>query len=89
MVMETASQPAQSSEEGGDAAQPPPAPVNPRKRILEKSNFDDLGAPDNKKPAALSLSRLERYFTGPTPAASQVLQYVVTTVINLFFLRII
>jgi len=71
MVMETASQPVQSTEEGGDAAQSPPAPANPRKRILEKSNFDDLGAPDNKKPAALSLSRLERYFTGPTPAASQ------------------
>jgi hypothetical protein len=71
MVMETASQPA-SSEENMETQPVQQVPVNPRKRILEKSTFDDLGAPDLKKPASLTLSRLERYFTGPTPAASQV-----------------
>merc|ERR1712098_164832 len=59
----------QCNDDSGDTALPTPS--NPRKRILEKSNFDDLGAPDVKKPSSLTLSRLERYFTGPTPAASQ------------------
>jgi len=45
--------------------------VNTRKRILEKATYDDLEAPEVKKAAPLTLSKLERYFTGPTPASSQ------------------
>jgi len=71
MVMETASHPATTEDSSETPPAPPPAPTNPRKRMLEKSTFDDLGAPEVKKPAPLTLSRLERYFTGPTPAASQ------------------
>jgi len=69
MVMETAAN-SVNSEELSESQQIQPQ-ENSRKRILEKSTFDDLGAPDAKKPAPLTLSRLERYFTGPTPAASQ------------------
>jgi len=45
--------------------------TNPRKRIEDSGVYEDLGAPEAKRPALLHLSRLERYFTGPTPAASQ------------------
>ena len=67
--METSANPP-PSEESSDT-QVVQTSTNSRKRILEKSSFDDLEAPDNKKPSSLTLSRLERYFTGPTPAASQ------------------
>ena len=40
---------------------------NTRKRILEKATYDDLEAPDTKRSAPLTLSKLERYFSGPTP----------------------
>jgi len=69
MVMETSANPPPSEE--SSETQVVQTSTNSRKRILEKSSFDDLEAPDNKKPSSLTLSRLERYFTGPTPAASQ------------------
>ena len=72
MVMETSSHPPSSEDNTETQPTQATAPVNSRKRILEKATYDDLGAPDAKKPAALNLSRLERYLTGPTPAASQV-----------------
>jgi len=70
MVMQTGA--AATVEEGGEAGRSEAgAGAGSRKRILEKAEYEDLGAPEPKKPAELSLSRLERYFTGPTPAASQ------------------
>jgi len=45
--------------------------ISSRKRLNEKTEYDDLAAPDPKKPHQLNLSRMERYLTGPTPAASQ------------------
>jgi len=47
------------------------APRDKRKRIRESGVWEDLAEPDAKKPPALQLSRMERYFTGPTPASSQ------------------
>ena len=42
-----------------------------RKRLREAGVLEDLSEPEAKKPTHLQLSRLERYLTGPTPAASQ------------------
>ena len=83
MVMETAGA---ARVEDPDTAVPE-APINPRKRLAEASVWEDLGAPESKKAAPLQLSRMERYvslnltltltftltryFSGPTPAASQ------------------
>lgn len=67
MVMETAGA---ARVEDPDTAVPE-APVNPRKRLAEASVWEDLGAPESKRAAPLQLSRMERYFSGPTPAASQ------------------
>merc|ERR1719394_2271632 len=58
-------------EDSNDAALKIQETVNTRKRILEKATYDDLEAPEAKKAAPLTLSKLERYFTGPTPASSQ------------------
>merc|ERR1719219_3245779 len=55
----------ESSEAGGGEA------ANTRKRILEKATYDDLEAPEAKRAAPLTLSKLERYFSGPTTVASQ------------------
>ena len=74
MVMKTAEAAGAASEivgdeDGGEAARP--ENVNTRKRILEKATYDDLEAPEAKRAAPLTLSKLERYFSGPTPVASQ------------------
>ncbi|XP_023328908.1 general transcription factor IIH subunit 1, partial [Eurytemora carolleeae] len=65
MVMEAA-----ENKEAVEEAQPQP-PKASRKRLNEKTAYEDLDAPQPKKESNLSLSRMERYFTGPTPAASQ------------------
>ena len=75
MVMKTAeaapvpSEVADVGEDSNDAAvkMQETVNVNTRKRILEKATYDDLEAPDAKKSAPLTLSKMERYFTGPTP----------------------
>eukprot|EP00088_Acartia_fossae_P015028 TRINITY_DN1813_c0_g1_i4.p1 TRINITY_DN1813_c0_g1~~TRINITY_DN1813_c0_g1_i4.p1 ORF type:complete len:547 (+),score=108.70 TRINITY_DN1813_c0_g1_i4:30-1643(+) len=41
------------------------------KRLAEKLEYEDLDAPEPKKACDLNLSRMERYFSGPTPHASQ------------------
>jgi len=79
MVMKTAeaapvpSEVADVGEDSNDAAvkMQETVNVNTRKRILEKATYDDLEAPDAKKSAPLTLSKMERYFTGPTPVSSQ------------------
>jgi len=73
MVMETAESSEANSEDGNQEKElvPELEPSNSRKRVQGKTVFEDLGAPEAKKPTSLNLSRLERYFTGPTPAASQ------------------
>jgi len=71
-VMETIGE----KENTGEASEPPsvadsePLP-DALKRLMDKTEYDDLSAPNKKKPKELNLSRMERYFTGPTPAASQ------------------
>jgi len=42
-----------------------------RKRLHEKTDYNDLGEQEQKKPFQLNLTRVDRYLTGPTPAASQ------------------
>ena len=78
MVMKTAEAAGSSTEvthdvigEDSNDGQRMPEPVNTRKRILEKATFDDLEAPEAKRSTTLSLSKTERYFTGPTPVSSQ------------------
>ena len=76
MVMKTAEAAGSSADtmdvgEDSNDAQKMTETVNTRKRILEKATYDDLEAPEAKRAAPLSLSKLERYFTGPTPASSQ------------------
>jgi len=71
MVMESAST-VQEGEQGGEAGEEPGQEAhNSRKRIQEKTSYEDLGAPPPKVGSSLSLSRLDRYLTGPTPASSQ------------------
>ena len=72
MVMKTAEAAGSSADtmdvgEDSNDAQKMTETVNTRKRILEKATYDDLEAPDTKRSAPLTLSKLERYFSGPTP----------------------
>jgi len=74
MVMETADQGLREDNgimESGPGSGVEETNTNTRKRIHESGTYEDLDAPEAKRPATLHLSRLERYFTGPTPAASQ------------------
>ena len=74
MVMKTAEDvgaPSEGTEEETSSEAPGPETVNTRKRILEKATYDDLEAPEAKKAAPLTLSKLDRYFSGPTTVASQ------------------
>merc|ERR1719357_2316426 len=72
MVMETADAAERSDElvEPGLTSQPGQVREE-RKRLREAGVLEDLAEPAAKKPAHLQLSRLERYLTGPTPAASR------------------
>ena len=73
MVMKTAEEAGAPSEGAEEETMETPGPetVNTRKRILEKATYDDLEAPEAKKAAPLTLSKLDRYFSGPTTVASQ------------------
>ena len=71
MVMKTAEAAGAANEAGGEEEEARSDTVNTRKRILEKATYDDLEAPEAKRAAPLTLSKLERYFSGPTPVASQ------------------
>ena len=73
MVMKTAEDAGAPTEGAEEEISEPPGPetVNTRKRILEKATYDDLEAPEAKKAAPLTLSKLDRYFSGPTTVASQ------------------
>ena len=73
MVMKTAEEAGAPSEgtEEEISETPGQETVNTRKRILEKATYDDLEAPEAKRAAPLTLSKLDRYFSGPTPVASQ------------------
>jgi len=62
-----------------EAAEAKPDPAAPKpeknphggKRLAEKLEYEDLDAPPEKKSCNLNLSRMERYFAGPTAPASQ------------------
>lgn len=72
MVMETADAPSEHS--NGDLPlpnAPEVPPANSRKRLYDKTVYEDLEEPGAKKPTQMNLSRVDRYLTGPTPAASQ------------------
>ena len=73
MVMKTAEEAGAPSEVAEEETSETPGPesVNTRKRILEKATYDDLEAPEAKRAAPLTLSKLDRYFSGPTTVASQ------------------
>lgn len=73
MVMKTAEEAGAPSEGGEEETSEAPGPeiVTSRKRILEKATYDDLEAPETKRAAPLTLSKLDRYFSGPTTVASQ------------------
>jgi len=71
MVMETVEAAERLEEPLAPPAQQSGQVREERKRLREAGVLEDLAEPEAKKPAHLQLSRLERYLTGPTPAASQ------------------
>jgi len=72
MVMEATEAKDPVVEEGAEpAAAKPPESGPTRKRVHEKTDYLDLEASEPKKTNQLNLSRMERYLTGPMPAASQ------------------